>query len=364
MTKFKSLKTVFLASAITIGVSALTSQNVLGASETYTVKSGDCLSVIAKNNGLTLNELRIANNKWDDSIFPGQVIKLSADESAAVENPTQTNDNSAKTYTVIKGDCLYSIAQTYGLSLSDLRAANNKWNDLVSIGEVLKITVSTSPATQPTTTPTSNSTPEATPANNNSLKTYTVKSGDSLYSIAKSSGLLLNDLRTYNNKWNDTILVGQVLNIVATTTATPVTSTPVTSTPVITNTGAIKYTESELNLLSRLISSEARGESYNGQVAVGAIVVNRVKSGYFPNSITAVINEQTNGNYQFSPVKSGSINTPATASSLKAAIEALGGNDPTNNALFFYSGKVPSALTAPQPVSVVIGNFTFVYLIK
>ena len=353
MTKFKSLKTVFLASAITIGVSTLTSQNVLGASETYTVKSGDCLSAIAKNNGLTLNELRTANNKWNDSIFPGQVLKLSAEAISTVEQPTQTNDNSTKTYTVKKGDCLYSIAQTYGLSLSELRTANNKWNDLVSIGEVLKVTVSTSTVAKPTPTPT------PTPTNNNSLKTYTVKSGDSLYSIAKSSGLLLNDLRTYNNKWNDTILPGQVLNITATNTSTPATSTPVKA-----NSVAIKYTESELNLLSRLISAEARGESYNAQVAVGAIVVNRVKSGYFPNSITAVINEQTNGNYQFSPVKSGSINTPATASSLKAAIEALNGNDPTNNALFFYSGKVPSALTTPQPVSVVIGNFTFVYLIK
>ena len=118
-----------------------------------------------------------------------------------------------------------------------------------------------------------------------------------------------------------------------------------------------------MDLLARLITAEAGGESYNAQVAVGAVVVNRVKSSSFPNSISDVINQKTNGNYEFTPVLNGNINRPAQASAVKAASEALSGNDPTNNALFFYSGGTPEGLTLPQPVSIIIGNLTFIYLL-
>ena len=69
MTKFKSLKSILLTTTLTIGVSMLTSQNVFAATpttKTYTVKSGDCLSSIAKKCGQSLNDLRKANNKWKD----------------------------------------------------------------------------------------------------------------------------------------------------------------------------------------------------------------------------------------------------------------------------------------------------------
>ncbi|MCB2295136.1 LysM peptidoglycan-binding domain-containing protein [Clostridium algoriphilum] len=350
MTKFKSLKSIFLASVLTIGVSTITSQNVFAAAtaKTYTVKSGDCLSRIAKKCGQSLAHLRKANNKWNDSIFPGQVLKLSVATSSTVKPTSQTKANSLKTYTVKSGDCLSSIAKKCGLSLNNLRKANNKWNDSIFSGQVLKLSVAASYTVKPTTQTTSNS-----------LKTYTVKSGDSLSLIAKKCGLSLNNLRKANNKWNDSIFPGQVLKITATSSTATKKSTSVHAKPAI-----IRYTESELNLLSRLITAEAGGESYNAQVAVGAVVVNRVKSSYFPNSLTAVIKEQTNGSYQFSPVKSGSINRPASAIAMKAALEALKGNDPTNNALFFYNGSTPQKLTSPQPVSIIIGELTFVHLLK
>ncbi|MBW9146463.1 LysM peptidoglycan-binding domain-containing protein [Clostridium sp. CM028] len=286
MTKFKSLKSILLTTTLTIGVSMLTSQNIFAATsttKTYTVKSGDCLSSIAMKYGQSLNNLRKANNKWNDSIFPGQVLKISGGDSATVKQTTQTKSDS--------------------------------------------------------------------------LKTYTVKSGDCLSSIAKKCGQSLNDLRKDNNKWNDSIFPGQVLKISGGTSSTAAQTSQTKST-------AIKYTDSDLNLLARLITAEAGGESYEAQVAVGAIVVNRVKSSYFPNSIKAVINENTNGRYQFTPVLNGNINRPAEASGMKAAMESLNGNDPTNKALFFYSGATPKGLTEPQPVSRIIGNMTFVQLIK
>lgn len=186
------------------------------------------------------------------------------------------------------------------------------------------------------------------------LTTYTVKGGDCLSVIAHNYGESLDNLRKANNIWNDFIFPGQVLKV-------PVPASPTTEQASPT---AIKYTASDLDMLSRLITAEAQGETYNAQVAVGAVVVNRVKHELFPNSISAVINQRTNGNYEFTPVLNGSINKPATDSAVKAATEALSGNDPTNGALFFYNGATPTALTSPQPVSIVIGNLTFVYLIK
>ncbi len=351
MTKFKSLKSIFLASVLTIGVSTITSQNVFAVTattKTYIVKSGDCLSSIAKKCGQSLNDLRKANNKWNDSIFPGQVLKVSGATSATVQPTAQTKGNSLKTYTVKSGDYLSSIAKKCGISLKDLRKANNKWNDSIFPGQVLKLTVATSSTSKLTTQ-----------TKSNSSKTYTVKSGDSLSLIAKNCGLSLNNLRKANNKWNDSIFVGQVLKLTATSSTVKTKSIAVQA-----KSTAVRYTESDLNLLSRLITAEAGGESYNAQVAVGAVVVNRVKSSLFPNTINGVINQQTNGNYQFSPVKNGNINRPATSNALKAACVALSGTDPTNNALFFYNGITPKKLTSPQPVSKVIGNLTFVYLIK
>ena len=184
--------------------------------------------------------------------------------------------------------------------------------------------------------------------------TYTVKNGDCLSVIAQKHGESLNNLRKANNNCNDSIFPGQVLKVPGTASSTAAQTKPV----------AIKYTASDLNLLSRLITAEAQGESYKAQVAVGAVVVNRVKSSSFPNSISAVINQKTNGNYEFTPVLNGNINKAAQANSVKAAKEALNGSDPTNKALFFYSGNAPKALTSPQPVSIKIDNLTFLGMLK
>ncbi|HEY8805796.1 MAG TPA: cell wall hydrolase [Clostridium sp.] len=189
--------------------------------------------------------------------------------------------------------------------------------------------------------------------------TYTVKGGDCLSVIAQKHGESLNSLREANNKWNDSIFPGQVLKIPGTTSSIASQTKPM----AIKNT-AIKYTASDLNLLSRLITAEAGGESYNAQVAVGAVVVNRVKNSSFPNSISAVINQKTNGCYEFTPVLNGNINKPAQANAVKAANESLSGNDPTNKALFFYSGNTPKGLTLPQPVSIKIDNLTFIHMLK
>lgn len=90
-------------------------------------------------------------------------------------------------------------------------------------------------------------------------------------------------------------------------------------------------------LLARLINGEARGESYQGQVAVGAVVLNRVKSSEFPNTISGVIYQKG----QFSCVTDGQFNKAIDSNSTiyKAAKECMNGSDPSNGALFFYNPK-------------------------
>lgn len=117
--------------------------------------------------------------------------------------------------------------------------------------------------------------------------------------------------------------------------------------------------EDELLLLAKLITAEAKGEPYLGQVAVGGVVLNRVANPLFPNTIEAVIYQPG----QFSPVDDGAINQEPTASCLGAAKEALGGSDPSLGALYFYNPNLASpkgkAFMATKEVTVNIGNHIF-----
>lgn len=92
---------------------------------------------------------------------------------------------------------------------------------------------------------------------------------------------------------------------------------------------------SDLQLMARAINGEARGEPYEGQVAVGAVILNRVRSSKFPNTIAGVIYQ----NGAFTAVADGQINVPITEGStvLKAARDAMNGWDPTGGAIYYFN---------------------------
>ncbi|MGH4119654.1 cell wall hydrolase [Clostridium sp.] len=183
--------------------------------------------------------------------------------------------------------------------------------------------------------------------------TYKVVSGDSLYFIAKKYSITIDALRSANDKWNDIIYPGDILKIPA----------PLADGQAVQQktSGVISYSHSDVDLLSRLITAEAGGESYNGMLAVGAVVVNRVQSSKFPSNISGVINEKSNGYYQFSPVLDGNINKTASAQATKAAYESLKGTDPTNGALYFFENSVTNKFLTSKQVAATIGNHTFAY---
>ena len=142
----------------------------------YTVKSGDTLWSIAKNNGLTVDELKKLNNLTSNKLSIGQKLKLSSD--------TISED----TYIVKSGDTLYAIAKKNGISVDELKKYNNLNSNSLSIGQVLKIP-------------------------NKSNNTYTVKKGDTLYNIAKSNNVSVDDLMSLNNLNNTNLSIGQTLII-------------------------------------------------------------------------------------------------------------------------------------------------------
>ena len=116
------------------------------------------------------------------------------------------------------------------------------------------------------------------------------------------------------------------------------------------------YVSADHRLLAKLVHAEARGETYKGQVAVAAVVLNRVASASFPNTVSGVIYQRG----AFSSVSNGSINNTPSSSCIRAALDALNGWDPTGGCIYFYNGKTAEdKWIFTRTVQTVIGNHSF-----
>lgn len=116
------------------------------------------------------------------------------------------------------------------------------------------------------------------------------------------------------------------------------------------------YSQAEVNLLARVISAEARGEPYSGQVAVGAVILNRIDHPSFPNTLSGVVYQKN----AFTCMVDGQIDQPVADSAYKAAREAISGSDPSGGALYYYNPKTAtSEWIFSRPVILTIGNHRF-----
>lgn len=112
----------------------------------------------------------------------------------------------------------------------------------------------------------------------------------------------------------------------------------------------------DLDLLAKIVYAEARGEPYSGQVAIAAVVLNRVESPSFPNTIAGVIYQP----YAFTAVSDGQINLTPNSTAYKAAQDALNGWDPTYGCLYYYNpATATSSWIWSRQTVVTIGNHTF-----
>ena len=157
---------------------------------------------------------------------------------------------------------------------------------------------------------------------------YTVKKGDTLFLIAQRANVSANRLKELNNLSSDMIYENQTLKIKGSVN---------NSSSQVASRGSER--NEDLYWLSRIIHAEAQGESYEGKVAVGNVIVNRVNSGKFPNTIKGVVFDKQDGYTQFSPVIDGTIYNTPNAESIKAATAVLNGARPVGNALYFLNPR-------------------------
>lgn len=112
----------------------------------------------------------------------------------------------------------------------------------------------------------------------------------------------------------------------------------------------------QVDLLARLISAEARGEPYSGQVAVGAVVLNRIRHPSFPNTLSGVIYQSG----AFTCITDGQFNEPVAESAYRAARDALNGVDPSGGAIYYFNpSTATSAWIWSRPLITVIGKHRF-----
>ncbi|HWO95527.1 MAG TPA: cell wall hydrolase [Bacillus sp. (in: firmicutes)] len=166
---------------------------------------------------------------------------------------------------------------------------------------------------------------------------HEVHKGESLWILGQQYGVSVNQLKQANSKRGHIIHIGEKLTI-----------------------PTADFTSEEQDLLARLVEAEAKDEPFAGKVAVATVVLNRVDSPNFPDTIKGVIYEQTGGSYAFTPVQNGAINNTPSEESKRAAAEAIATRGGGQGSLFFYNPKTAqSEWIKTRPVTAVIGNHTF-----
>ena len=155
---------------------------------TYTVKNGDTLYGISNQYGISVMDIMNLNNLTSPNIRVGQILKL--------PEITGTNPDGTFTYTVKKGDSLYSIAKRYNTSVDELIKLNNLKSNNLKIGDLLKVPE------------------EYTPKDNlPNYINYTVKKGDNLYSIARNFDISIDTIKNDNSLNSNILSIGQNLKI-------------------------------------------------------------------------------------------------------------------------------------------------------
>lgn len=219
-------------------------------------------------------------------------------------------------HTVLPGETLWRLGNQHQMPLELIRRNNNLPDYTLNVGQFLRIP-----------------------------QRYQVKSGDTLWLISQRYGIGLGTIRHVNNVWDSNLRVGQVLYL----------PTPVRN--------QFQPSAADRDLFERLVSAEAKGEPFAGQVAVANVVLNRVMSRDFSNTIPGVIMETYGSIPAFSPVANGEIYRPAVPSAKEAVRIALLNYDYSIGSLFFYNPRLtsPNNWIRSRTIMTVIGNHAFAW---
>jgi len=303
-----SLKTIFIFLILILFSTVIYAAPSL--SLIYVIQQGDTLSEIADDYGVDLELLKKENKitneasikMGDELIIPQKKIKNKSDKKQKVEIFNE--------YSSEKEVVSFSINTHYAARINPGHQAPN-------IDKIPK----------------------------DKIIDYYVGPGDTLYDLARDFSTTIGTILALNNKNNSFLRSGEKIRL-------PVHN--LTSHQILNK----RVSKQELNLLARAVYGESRGEPYLGQVAVAAVIINRVLSRQFPNTFAQVIYQGG----QFSAVSDGQINLTPNQKAYRAARDALNGSDPTNGALYFYNPKTATRVSFFRGRRVItkIGDHVFI----
>ncbi len=168
-----------------------------------------------------------------------------------------------------------------------------------------------------------------------------VLKGDNLTGLRQINGLTIGDVNQVNNRHDDGIYIEDLVQMPDKPKAVELQTEPEKEIPAKEpEKPSVSISNPEKDLYARLVEAEAKGESYEGKVAVATVVLNRVDSPHFPDTVTDVINQVVGKSYAFSPVQNGEINKPASDESKQAVEEALTSTDRLNDSIYFYNPEI------------------------
>ncbi|MFZ5944508.1 MAG: cell wall hydrolase [Bacillota bacterium] len=224
-------------------------------------------------------------------------------------------------YTVVPGDTLFKIGQRYGISYQSIMQENGLQSSNIVPGMYLNIA--------------------AKPGSSN---LYTVKAGDTLFLLAKGYGTTVDAIKRENGISSNTIKIGQKLRI------------PISAATPSRSHSNYNFTQEELDMMAKAVYGEARGELYSGQVAVAAVILNRLESSEFPNTVRGVIFEP----WAFTAVHDGQYYLTPDATSRRAVRDAINGHDPTGGALYYWNPvTATNKWVWSRPIITTIGKHVF-----
>ena len=235
----------------------------------------------------------------------------------------------AASYQVQSGDTLYKIAANHKITVEELKKTNKLTGSTIHAGQILQI---------PT------------------YVQHRVKTGESLYLIAKQYGCSVDDIKYANGLTTNTIQPGTLLKVPADDISQQVSAN--TTAVVTTSRGGLyrSYTQSEWDMLAQVVYGEARGESYTGQVAVAAVVLNRIEDDDFPDTMYDVVFQRN----AFTCINDGQYYLKPNRTAYQAALDAMHGTDPTNGCLYYWNPvTATSSWIWTRSIELQIGNHVF-----
>lgn len=223
----KHIFTLGATALVSIGIADAASADT----DTHKVKAGETLFSISQQHNVTVEDLKKWNGLSSTLIYANQTLQIGSTSTDSSSSSTPTTTSSNHTYTVKSGDTLYRIAKNNGTSVQQLKEWNNLSSHLIYVNQVLKIN-GTGTVSSSTSAPVQEKTNEtqASPAPSNS-KSYKVQPGDTMWSVAQRHGISISQLKQWNNLSSNAIYINQVLQVGGQAAAQAKPSTPSPAAP-------------------------------------------------------------------------------------------------------------------------------------